>query len=107
MVNNQEEAAFRPPHPGEYLREDVLPELGMSITKFAEHLGISRNSASKLINEKQDVSVEMAIRLGQAFKNGARFWMALQMQRDLWDAEHGSRINVKPLTYHQSDDCAA
>lgn len=89
--------AFKPPHPGEYLREDILPALNMSVSDFAEHLGVSRNSASRLVNEKSSVSLDMAVRLGQAFENGARFWLALQMQHDLWETEHNKAIHVAPI----------
>ena len=99
MGSSEGEIGFRPPHPGEYIREDILPALGMTVGEFAEHLGVTRTTASRLIHEKQDVSVEMAIRLGQAFKNGARFWLALQMQRDLWDEEHKGQICVKPIAW--------
>ena len=88
---------FRPPHPGEYLRQDILPALGMTVTELADHLGVSRPTLSDLIHEKRAVSVEMAQRLGQAFKNGTRFWLALQMQRDIWEAEQDSGIVVKPI----------
>ncbi|RUO98556.1 HigA family addiction module antitoxin [Hyphomicrobium sp.] len=88
---------FKPPHPGEYLRLDVLPELGLTITQMADHLGVSRASLSELVNEKRSVSLEMAQRLGQAFGNGTRFWMTLQLQRDIWEAEQEHDINVKPF----------
>jgi antitoxin HigA-1 len=90
---------FRPTHPGEILREDILPALGMQVKELAEHLGVTRQSLSALLHEKRGVSVEMAQRLGQAFKNGARFWLALQMQHDLWDAEQKSRVEVAPLNW--------
>lgn len=90
---------FRPAHPGEILRLDILPALGMSVKDFAAHIGVSRNSASRLVNEKAGVSTEMAIRLGQAFKNGARFWLALQLQHDLWEEESRSQVHVDPLDW--------
>jgi addiction module HigA family antidote len=90
---------FRPAHPGEILREDILPALGMQLKELARHLGVSRQTLSSLVNEKRGVSVEMAQRLGQAFKNGARFWLALQMQYDLWDAEQKTRVSVAPLDW--------
>ncbi|QDC07969.1 HigA family addiction module antidote protein [Oceanicola sp. D3] len=99
MEARREGLAFQPPHPGEYLREDILPELGMSVSELAKHLDISRNSASRLINEKASISLDMAVRLGQAFRNGARFWMALQMQHDLWEAERKTTIKVPPLAW--------
>ena len=88
---------FEPPHPGEYLREDVLPTLGMSIKDLAEHLGVSRTALSELVHEKRDLSITMAQRLGQAFGNGVRFWMALQLTRDIWIAERDNKIAVARL----------
>lgn len=96
------ELGFKPPHPGEYLREDILPALNMSVSDFAKHIGVARPTASKLVNEKASVSMDMAIRLGQAFRNGTRFWLALQMQHDIWDSEHNSGIRVDPLNWHTS-----
>jgi len=99
MADKIETLAFRPPHPGEYLREDILPALDMNVSELAAHLGVKRQTLSRLINEKSDVSVEMAQRLGQAFGNGARYWLALQMQFDLWEARHASAIKVRRLKW--------
>jgi addiction module HigA family antidote len=90
---------FPPPHPGEYLREDILPALAMSVKALAAHLGVSRQSLSELINERRSVSVEMAQKLGKVFGNGARFWLALQMQHDLWQAEQAGDVDVEPLDW--------
>lgn len=94
MGDNFSELSFKPPHPGEYLREDILPALNMTVREFADHLGVSRNSASRLVNGRASVSTEMAIRLGRAFENGARFWLALQMQYDIWEKERETNIVV-------------
>ena len=94
-----------PPHPGEIIREDILPDLGITISQLAAHLKVSRNSASRLLNEKSSVSLEMAVRLGQAFQNGTRFWLALQMQHDLWNADRDGSIRVSPIA--QGIDTAA
>ena len=92
--------AFKPAHPGELLREDVLPELDMPKAALARHLGISRNTLYKLLNEEQPVTLDIALRLGRALGNGARFWLALQMQHDLWTAERESDgVNVEPLNW--------
>lgn len=106
MGDNERRMAIKPPHPGEYLREDILPSLNMTITEFAEHLGVTRNTASKLINERTGVSTDMAIRLGQAFKNGARFWLALQMQYDIWQSARSKKIKVKPFDWESSNSVA-
>ena len=70
MAESETGLGFRPPHPGEVLKHDILPELGMTQAALAEHLGIKRPALSALLNEKSDVSHEMAIRLGKAFRNG-------------------------------------
>jgi addiction module HigA family antidote len=100
MANEVDEMTMEPSHPGEILRETIIPALGMTIKDVAAHLGVSRAALSELVNEKRSVSLDMAQRLGAAFGNGARFWLALQMQYDLWHAEHSQpagRIAVKPL----------
>ena len=104
MADKRDERGIvAPPHPGEYLKEDVLPALGMTITDLARHLGVTRTTLSELMNEKRDVSLEMAQRLGQAFGNGARFWLALQMQRDIWQAERDGNIHVNRLKWNGSE----
>ena len=100
MASEADEMTMEPSHPGEILRETILPELRMTIKEVAAHLSVSRAALSDLVNERRSVSLDMARRLGAAFGNGARFWIALQMQYDLWHAEHSDRarrITVKPL----------
>lgn len=103
MATDIENIGFAPPHPGEYLREDILPALGFSIKALAEHLDVSRQSLSELLHEKRSVSMEMAQRLGKAFKNGTRFWLALQLQHDLWIAENNGGVNVSPIDWDEQD----
>ena len=62
-----------PVHPGEILREDILPALPMSKTAVADALGVSRQALYDILNEKQPVTAEMAVRLGKLFGNGASF----------------------------------
>jgi antitoxin HigA-1 len=99
MASDREQMQLEPPHPGEYIREDILPALGMTIKDLAKHLGVSRVALSELVNERRGVSLEMAQRLGKAFGNGARFWLALQMQHDIWHAERSTSITVEPLNW--------
>ena len=87
--------AFDPVHPGEILREDILPELksaGMSLVAFANHLKTTRQTIYDLINERRALTPEMAVRLGAAFGNSPRFWMNLQMNHDLWHASRNVRV---------------
>ena len=72
-----------PIHPGEILREDILPAMGVTVSKFADMLKVSRVTASRLVNGKQGVSPEMALRLSALFGNSAQFWLNLQNTYDL------------------------
>jgi len=99
MVDESEHLPFPPPHPGEVLREDILPALNMTVTELANHLGVRRQTLSPLIHGRRAVSVEMAQRLGKAFGNGARFWLALQMQYEIWRAEKDRPVDVAPLNW--------
>ena len=85
-----------PAHPGEILREDILPALAMSKTAVAEALGISRQTLYDIVNEKQPVSAGMAVRLGKLFGNGARFWIGLQRNHDLAVAERSVDVSRIP-----------
>ena len=79
--------AIRPIHPGEILREDVLPALARPKTEIARLLGISRQTLYDILNEKQPVTAQMALRLGKLCGNGPAMWMTLQTRYDLQVAE--------------------
>ena len=79
MVKN----GMRPIHPGEILREDIIPAMGVTVVEFADMLKVSRVTASRLINEKQGVSPEMALRLSALFDNSPHFWLNIQNAYDL------------------------
>ncbi|MFQ5592065.1 MAG: HigA family addiction module antitoxin [Phycisphaerae bacterium] len=88
-----------PPHPGEVLRELCLEPLGLSVTRAAEALGVSRKTLSAILNERAGISPEMAIRLSKAFGTSAASWLNQQSQYDLWVAEKShSKIKVKRLS---------
>ncbi len=74
-------------HPGEVLREDVLLALGLSKTEIARALGISRQTLYEILNEKQPVTPEMAVRLGKFCGNGPGLWVRLQTAYDLEQAK--------------------
>ena len=75
-----------PPHPGEVLRELCLEPRGLSVTRAAKALGVSRKTLSAILNGRAGVSPEMAIRLGRAFGTTAESWLNQQIQYDLWVA---------------------
>ena len=90
-----------PPHPGETLRDDILPALGLSVTEAAEQLGVARPTLSKVLNGRAAISPEMAIRLEKwlGVENGGRadIWLAEQTAYDLWQAREKVSVQVKPL----------
>jgi len=85
-----------PPHPGEIIREDCLVPLGLTVTAAAAWLGVSRQSLSELLNGRNGVSAEMAIRLEQAGWSDAATWLGVQVAYDLWQAKkRAGSIKVK------------
>ena len=94
-------SSIEPGHPGEVLREDVLPALSMSKTAVADALGISRQTLYDILNEKQPVTAEMAVRFGKLFGNGGRFWINLQRSHDLAVAERTVDVSgIRTLEAH-------
>ncbi len=74
----------KPTHPGEILREDVLPTIGLPKTRIAAALGISRQHLDRVLNENAPVTPEMAMRLGKFIGNGPNVWANMQVRYDLW-----------------------
>jgi|ERR1051326_3450905 addiction module HigA family antidote len=90
----------RPTHPGKVLREDVLPELGLSQGEFAEALRVSRRRVNEVLLEKWPVMVDMAHRLARALSTSPELWLRLQQAVDIWEArrEHGAEYRrIVPL----------
>jgi antitoxin HigA-1 len=78
---------LRPTHPGELLREDVLPALGKSKTEIARLLGVSRQALYDILSEKQPITPAMALRIGKLCGNGPELWINMQRAFDLVAAE--------------------
>ena len=83
-------------HPGELIREDMLPALGVSKTELAQSLGISRQTLYDILNERRPVTAEMAVRFGKLFGNGPRFWVNMQRAFDLAIAEQTVDVSEIP-----------
>jgi len=81
----------KPTHPGEVLREDVLPALNMTQTELARRLGVSRLSVSELLHEKRALSPDMAIRIGKLTNTTPESWLAMQQAVDLWDLQRDTK----------------
>lgn len=91
-------AGLRPMHPGEMLREDILPAVGRPKTEIARLLGISRQTLYDILNEKQPVTPAMALRLARMFGGTAESWSNLQRNYDLRmaEAELGDALDAIP-----------
>jgi addiction module HigA family antidote len=91
-----------PPHPGETLREDVLPALGLTVTDSADQLGVTRATLSRVLNCRAAISPGMALRLEGwlGVENGGRadLWIAQQAAYDLWQARKAGTPKVKRAT---------
>jgi len=90
----------QPTHPGKIIKEDYLEPLSITIKDMSESLGVSRKTLSKIINEKGSITPDMALRLSRAFDTTPIFWLNLQKNYDLWQAEHISEAwqMVKPIS---------
>jgi len=93
-IPNKRERKVRPTHPGEMLREDFLPDYELTISSFAEAIGVSRQTVNELLRERRAVSPEMALRLSRLFGNTPEFWLNAQRAVDLWEAERKIKKEV-------------
>ena len=93
---------FSPPHPGETLKEDVLPALGLNVTDAAAQLGVTRPALSRVLNGRAAISPEMALRIEGwlGVENGGRAdaWIAQQAAYDLWKARQAGAPKVTRAT---------
>lgn len=80
-----------PAHPGTVLRE-YLGEI--TVTEAASRLGVTRTALSRILNGSAGISVDMALRLRAALGTSAEFWLDMQVQHDLWQAEQKPRPKV-------------
>jgi antitoxin HigA-1 len=86
---------FNPPHPGEIIREDRLKPLKLSVTGAAKGLGVSRQSLSELLNGRNGISADMALRLEKGGLSTAQSWLRSQLSYDLWRAkQNAGRLKV-------------
>ena len=84
-----------PSHPGLIIRDDVLPELQLSVNEAAEQFGVSRVTLSRVINRRSAITAEMALRVGKWAGNGPEIWLRMQSQYDLSQARKKGEPKVK------------
>lgn len=97
MIGNPLLRGLRPTHPGEMLREDILPALGKTKTEIAKLLGVSRQTLYDILNEKQPVTAAMALRLGKLLGDGGEIWLRMQSNYDLKIAERELKDQIKRI----------
>ncbi len=81
-----------PVHPGEILKEDVLPSVGLSVTAAAQALGVSRQMLHDILAERRPLSAVMCLKLARLFGGTAELWMRLQAVYDLKMAEQDKKV---------------
>ena len=90
-ISNTSKRTVSPTHPGEMLREDFMPDYGLTVAGLATALGVSRQTANELLQCRRAVSPVMALRLSRLFGNSSTFWLNAQNAFDLWHAERRYR----------------
>ena len=87
-----------PTHPGRFIKTEVLDDLGLSVTKAAEILGVRRATFSDLVHEKAALSPEMALRLEKAFRLKMEMLLQMQAWHDSTEMrKHAGKINIAPF----------
>jgi len=94
-------------HPGELLREDIIQANGLTISKAAELLGVTRPTLSNILNEKTSITPNMSLRIAKVFGGSADFWLRMQLAHDLRKAEKQFNENppkIKEFEYPMSQE---
>jgi addiction module HigA family antidote len=84
------------PHPGETLLEDCMKPLGITAYRLAKDIDVPTNRIDQITAGKRSISADTALRLGAYFKTSPQFWLNLQTQYDLAEAQRSRPVNVKP-----------
>ena len=85
-----------PVHPGEIVLHECIEPLGLTITQAATGLGVARTTLSRLVNGKQGISPDMAVRLSMGFGSTPETWLRMQMNYDLAQARKSAKnIHIK------------
>lgn len=87
-----------PTHPGAILREDILPELGISKSELARSIHISRQTLYRILDESEPVRVATAMKLGKFLGNGPRLWLNLQSAYDIWQANQSMKKELDEIS---------
>lgn len=100
-IMNTKIRTVKPTHPGEMLREDFIPDYGLTAASLAETLGVSRQTINEILRERRAISPAMALMLSRLFGNSPEFWLNAQREVDLWEARKRQEKKIRriqPLT---------
>ena len=81
----------RPSHPGALIRNVILPETQLTVSELANRCGVARNTMSKVINARSDVTEDLAIRLSRVLGSTPQFWLSMQSKLNLWKLEQENK----------------
>ena len=99
-----------PTHPGAMLREEFMPDYGLSVSQLASKLGVSRQSVNELLRERRSLSVDMALRLARLFGTTAQYWVNMQRNVDVWEAFEQNRSTldlISPISVPEYNEAVA
>lgn len=100
MTNDMIVVSREPIHPGEFLREEYMPDLGLSVAELAKRLGVTRQTVNDIVREKRNLSPDMCLRLARLFGTTPQFWLNMQAKVDIWNSLelHGEEIEaIEPI----------
>lgn len=87
----------KPTHPGAIIREDILPELGITQAELADRLKVSRRTISEIIHEHRPLTADMALRLSHLLGTTPTSWLNMQMALDIWHLEQRYKNTYKQI----------
>jgi len=108
-IKNTRKRQIKPVHPGEMLREDFLPDYGLTPAELAAAIGVSIRTVREILKERRSVTPATALRLSRLFGNSPEFWLKAQHSVDLWEAENSMKTSLthirhlKPVIRDTSD----
>lgn len=91
-----------PPHPGEILREDLIPRCGLNRAAVAKRLGISKQKLADVLAERAPVTADLAMRFAALFGFSPRYWLGLQMQHDWWVIQQSKDLPITPIDWKRA-----
>ena len=100
ILFNELERTIPPTPPGEMLKEDFLPDYGLTATTLARALGVSSKSVNDILNQRRGLSLGMALRLARLFGNTPEFWLNAQRAVEVWKARpkyHRPLEKIQPI----------